>query len=149
MAFALSEKTIAEIADVLDSGMKCYYHLSTGEIESFPDESRGYEEFEEEPWMDAMEKIDNNITEYLYFEPLDSGTSFSIMETFVETIPATRVRQRFIDAISYKKPFQNFKQLLLDYPDLRESWFAFKKNEYMNWVRGQVDDFDKLSGDAE
>jgi len=72
---------------------------------------------------------------------MDTHESFQMMEAFISDIPQENIRQRFKDAISYKKPFQNFKQLLHNYPELRLQWFAFRDQQYMDWVQRQIDDY--------
>jgi hypothetical protein len=139
MPLLISTDTIKEIADQLESGIKCFYHLPTGNLEYYPDELGGHAGFDEEPWQDSMDKVENNYHEYLRFEAMDTHESFRMMETFINDIPEENIRQRFEDAIGYKKPFQNFKQLLLNYPELRLQWFAFKTQKYIEWVQEQID----------
>jgi len=135
----ISPEIIKEIAEYLDSGMKCFYHIPTGSLEYYPDESGGFAGFDEEPWQDAIDKVENNYHEYIPFKAMDRHASFRMMETFTADIPETKTRQRFEDAIAYKKPFQNFKQLLLDYPELRQQWFDYKNQQYIECVQEQVD----------
>jgi hypothetical protein len=37
MAIEIKPETIKEIAGWLDSGMLCFYHKTTGELESYPE----------------------------------------------------------------------------------------------------------------
>jgi hypothetical protein len=144
MPLVIPTEKIKEIADYLDSGMLCFLHKSTGELEYYPDESRGHAGFDEEVWQDVIDKVEDNSDEYIGFEPMDSHESFEILEAFVATIEDERIRQRFEDAISYKKPFQNFKQLLPNYPELRQQWFDFKNKRYVEWVGEQLERYNSL-----
>jgi ribosomal protein S27E len=61
------------------------------------------------------------------------------MELFVyEKIQDDTIAEKFDQALERKKPFRNFKDLLLDYPSLREQWFIYHhehlKNETINWL---------------
>ena len=119
-------------------GMMCFYHKTTGALESYPDELRGHSGFDEEMWEEAINKVEKNYADYIRFEAMAGRDSFSMMEDFISMISNENIRLRFEDAIGYKKPFQNFKQLLQNYPDLREQWFAYKEHRYIEFVREQV-----------
>jgi CRP-like cAMP-binding protein len=134
MPVVISPKVIKEIAEYLDAGMKCYYHIATGSVEYCPDEP-----FELESWQDIIDKIEENPDDYIAFEAMESRESFRMMENFIESIEDSNTRQRFEDAIAYRKPFQNFKQLLANYPDLRQKWFTYKEQGFIAWVQEQLD----------
>ena len=138
MGISITNERIKEIAEYLDAGMICFLHKTTGELEYYPDELRGHAGFDEEPWQETMDKVEANYDEYIRFEAMESDESFRMLEAFVATITDASVRQRFEDAISFKKPFQNFKQLLTGYPELRKQWFEFKDKRYMEWVGEQI-----------
>jgi hypothetical protein len=139
MSVSIPFETIKEIAGQLDMGMKCFYHKKTGELESYPDEMRGFADFDDELWKETMNKVDVNFQDYISFEAMESHESFRMMEDFVDDIADKKIRQRFEDAIGYEKPFQNFKQLLLNYPDLRQQWFAYKDQRMLDYVKEQVE----------
>ncbi|MEP6514016.1 MAG: hypothetical protein ABJA79_09110 [Parafilimonas sp.] len=40
-----------------------------------------------------------------------------------------------------RKPFQQFKNLLPDYPELRTQWFAYKEQQYIDYVNEQIEDY--------
>ncbi len=119
--------------------MKWFYHIPTGELEYYPDELRGHAGFEEEEWQETIDKVENKNYEYISFEGMESHESFRTMETFVAAIGEEKTRQRFEDAISYRQPFQNFKQLLHNYPELRQQWFDHKNQKYIEWVQEQLE----------
>ena len=119
-------------------GMECYYHIQTGQLESFPDELK-HAGFEEEMWEDVIKKVRAHPNKYIHFESMDSTGSFRVMETFVNNIADGKIKRRLEDAIAFKKPFQNFKQLLHEYPILREEWFRFNDEQNVLWVREQLE----------
>ncbi len=84
-----------------------------------------------------LEEVDND--QYLMIPARLPQDNFMIMETFVyEKIQETKIAEKFNQVLERKKPFRNFKDLLFDYPDLREQWFAYYrehlKNETINWL---------------
>ena len=139
MSVKISPEIIAEIADQLDMGMKCFYHIATGELESYPDELNSSFSLDNELWQETIDKVEANPHDYLSFDAMESDESFRIMETFVSNISDDTIRHRFEDAIMFKKPFQNFKQLIYDYPDLRQQWFDYKKRQDIEWVLTQLE----------
>ena len=144
MTVAISAEQIKEIAGELDAGMKCFYHIPTGEIKSYPDELRGHAGFEEEFWEDVIEKVESAPAEFVAFEALESFESFNMMETFINNIAEVKIQRQFHDAIRLKKPFQQFKYLLYDYPALREQWFDFKNHYLMDHVEQQLKSYNSL-----
>jgi hypothetical protein len=139
----ISCETIKEIAERLDTGMKVFYHLPTGKLASYPDELKWGGEIDEEAWGDDIAKLDENFHEYVAFAAMESHESFGVMEDFIETIGEKNVREKFENIIQRKKPFQQFKYLLFDYPLLREQWFLYKDERYREFVQEQIDDYSK------
>ena len=52
MSLKLDEKLIHELADDLEIGLECFYHLPTGTFESHPDMGLG--EVEPEAWPEVI-----------------------------------------------------------------------------------------------
>jgi hypothetical protein len=138
MAINIKPEIIKEIAETLDTGMLCFYHKTTGELEFYPDEFRnpGYDG---EMWDDVINKVDENYGDYLRFEGMSSRESFKVMESFISDINHIPTHNKFIDAISRKKPFSHFNHLLQYYPELREQWFVYKNERYIEYVKEQIE----------
>ncbi|OQB39167.1 MAG: hypothetical protein BWY09_01168 [Candidatus Hydrogenedentes bacterium ADurb.Bin179] len=83
---------------------------------------------EEDP---MLAEIEENPSRYLFIEPMPSRDSFSFMEQFVESLPDSEDKRILERALEWRKPFSNFKNALHDMPEIRERWFAYKK-ECMN-----------------
>ncbi|HVK97159.1 MAG TPA: UPF0158 family protein [Flavisolibacter sp.] len=143
---SISDEMIKEIADQLDSGMKCFYHLPTGELISYPDELKMGGVIDDEIWGEDIEKVEENFHEYIPFTAMESHESFQVMEDFIELIQEEKVRRKFEEIILRRKPFQQFKYLLHDYPDLRQQWFASKSERYKEYVKEQIDDYNSRLG---
>lgn len=74
---------------------------------------------------ETPQDIDDN-PRYLWIAPIEAHESFRIMEDFVASVTDTKAAARLTDALDGPKPFRRFKDALLDYPKLREAWFAFE-----------------------
>ena len=75
----LTKKQIREIADILDSGMKCLFHKITQEIEYIPD-SRSHEYYDPDQWMDIIDKIDEHLNCKKIWNGLKNNWKLSIMD---------------------------------------------------------------------
>jgi predicted nucleotidyltransferase len=60
-----------------------------------------------------------------YIEPIGSGEAYGDMEDFVERVRDPRARELLARAIEGRGAFRRFKDTLLEFPELREAWFAF------------------------
>lgn len=134
----ITEPVLKQIAEELDLGMICHYHKSTDEIVSIP---KDYEDsgLEDEFWDEAIEKVEQHAAEYILFEPPASFEAFKIMEGFIVSIPNPNTQQQFEEAVHRKKPFQQFDDLLFTYPDLREQWFTYKLQQFIEYVQRQLE----------
>lgn len=132
----LTAQHIEEIADFLDCGMLCFFHVPTGTIESHPDPLDPY--FDPEPWEDLMEKIESDWGNYIRFEKMDSREGFTVMEDFAYSMTDSKFREKLLDQLSKRKPFQNFKYTI-DTSKYRQDWFDFKKKAYIDFVKGQLE----------
>ncbi|MDR7131528.1 hypothetical protein J2X69_003892 [Algoriphagus sp. 4150] len=131
----LTEHHIEEIAELLDCGMLCFFHTPTGTIEYHPDPENPY--FEPEPWEDLFEKLESDWGNYVRFEKMDSREGFQVMEDFAYSMTDTNFREKLLDQLSKRKPFQNFKYTI-DTSKYRQDWFDFKKKAYIDFVKQQL-----------
>jgi hypothetical protein len=60
MNIIITAEKIKEIAQEVEMGMLCYYHIKTGELETVPDELKGHAGYEEKFWKDGLKKIKDN-----------------------------------------------------------------------------------------
>ncbi len=137
-----SEKIIEEIADYLDSGLICYLHLKTHEIEVVLDFD-SWEYSDEEPWQEIIEKIDNNLNDYLEFSTMSSNESFRVMEDFAETVEDDIVRNKLFRALGANKPFRLFKWEVESSNWLRDRWHEYKNKRYIEFVKKQIDEYNR------
>jgi hypothetical protein len=81
-----------------------------------------------EDWEDAHElfaEVDENPERYLPIEAISSSEGFEIMEDYVETLGSTEAASRLAKALSGRHPFRTFKDVLSNYPEIRQKWFEF------------------------
>ncbi|MES2328776.1 MAG: UPF0158 family protein [Bacteroidota bacterium] len=141
MPIQISENQLKEIAELLDCGMICFYHRENKELEYYPDPFKQYD-VDEEAWGEVMDKVEENYQDYLRFEPMSGTDAFRVMEDFVATIPSQHIQYALMQVLSRRKPFQGFNHLLLQYPHLREQWFVYKSDQYIKFVREQIEEKD-------
>jgi hypothetical protein len=80
-----------------------------------------WDDDEQEPILDEVEILE--------FEPLGSRTRFEWMEEFIYDVHSIPLQSALRDALRHKKPFRDFKDVLLEYPNERQHWFQFEKEK--------------------
>lgn len=132
----LSEEEINSIAQLLDCGSTVYYNIETGEQNEILEENDDFLDMEElEP---ELKNIRENPEKYIEFVKMDSNDSFRVMENFISTVEDVSLRQELQESLRRSKPFRNFKNII-DNSEIREKWFEFKNDSYMEFVRDQLD----------
>ena len=133
-----TEKQIEEIADNLDSEMRCFYNLRTGELKTLLNTDR-WIGADFEPWEEDSKEIDENWADYFEFESFDTHGSFRIMADFAESVDDTELQDKLIDTLNRPKPFRNFKWHIDNSGAYRQQWFDLKKLRYIQFVKEQID----------
>jgi hypothetical protein len=143
MMIEIRREQLKEIAEYLDMGMACFYNKTNGELETYPYdlEHSGLEE----EWAEVTGKIEAFPDQYFQIEQMRPRESFEVIEAFVAEIDNIPTRKKFSGIISGKKPFANFKNMLSNYPDLREQWFTFKLARYIEFVKKQIEAFNLIN----
>ncbi|MHB0754126.1 UPF0158 family protein [Polaribacter sp. M15] len=134
----LKQNIIREIAQELDCGNDCYYHLKTNEIIAIPNflEVPDDEEVKEMLRKD-FEKINRNNSGFIKIEIPKSFQSFKILERFAEQLNDQNFKLKLQVVLGNIKPFQNFKNTI-DQSEFRQSWFDFKQKELEKMVENQL-----------
>ena len=136
----LTEEQIKEIAENLDMGMRCFYHLKTGEIEATPDFFEGdWIGQDTGPWQETLDKLDENWGDYFEFEKMTSHESFEIMADFAETLDNHKLQDRLFKALNKSKPFRNFKWEIDNSGEYRQKWFDYKNQRVIEFVKTQIE----------
>lgn len=134
----LTDVKIREIADGLESGMKCYYNRLTGDIKTIIDFD-SWIGADDELWEDDINEIDEHFGDYFVFENMSSNDSFNLMVDFVDVVDDSKIQSKLINALNKSKPFRNFKRAIDDSGEYRQQWFDFKMSRYIEWVKEQID----------
>lgn len=131
----IPEKVISEIAELIDCGLICFLNPETLEIETIMGNSYydDYSDIKDE----IFAKIDN-WQKCIEIAPPESWEGFDIMENFALSLPeASTIRQRLLNALERKRPFNNFKEIV-ETSKYRSLWFEFKHKQLMELVRYQL-----------
>lgn len=144
----LRPEVIKDIAQNLEMGMACWYHITSGKVLRAPDRMH-HDIADEELWEDVFKEVEEKMHESIAFECLDTHESFRVMESFAENEVGDKVLQaKLVTALTIKKPFRNFK-FLIDNSDYREAWFAFKEARYIEHVKEQLVWYNRKDDDEE
>jgi hypothetical protein len=81
----------------------------------------------------ARQAYEGNVP-YQYLPELDSDERFQFMENFVRDETTGEVREKLIQSLRQRKPFRRFKDALLQYPDIRDQWFAYEEERQREWA---------------
>ena len=131
----ITEEFINDIAQDLDTGLSVFVHRKTLEKITYPDPDQ-FADDEMELWQEDIDKVENNSKSYFEIEKWHGSDMHDIMSDFVEEIVRQPVlKGRLMEALQGRKPFQNFKFLIDNSGDIRESWFDYKLQREMDWVR--------------
>jgi len=117
----LKQNIIKNIAQELDCGCDCYLNVKTNEVIAIP--GNIYTSDQED-----FTRIENNRTDFIKFDVLESYESFKIMELFVHQLTDENLKAELREVLKDKKPFQNFKNKI-DQSHFRQDWFDFKQRE--------------------
>lgn len=125
----LKQNIIKNIAQELDCGCDCYLNVKTNEVIVIPGNIyiSDQEDFKE-AFAEDFARIENNKTDFIKFDVLESFESFKIMESFVHQLTDQHLKAVLGNVLENKKPFQNFKNII-DQSHFRQDWFDFKQRE--------------------
>ncbi|MBN2495991.1 MAG: isochorismatase family protein [Deltaproteobacteria bacterium] len=73
--------------------------------------------------------------DWIQVEPRPSREGYRTMQRFLDRIEEPALKSRLATALVGKGAFRRFKDLLLDYPDVRQLWFAFKDEEVYAYIQ--------------
>ncbi len=129
----VSNETLQGIVDELEVGLKCFLNIKTHEVVAFPDEDQRLG-MDSEIWETEIEKVENDVEDFIEIKNMTSSESFLIMEDFIGTVGNARLKAKLNQAVQGHKPFSNFKHLIDQSVNYRNKWFAFKKDKLIEWV---------------
>jgi len=107
-----------------------FFDRQTGEVLSLLEEDMDEED---------AERLDADPDRYLLIEPVPSSVGYKVMSDFVDTLPEGKVPRELARALRQKHPFRRFKDVLLNYPSVREDWFRFHEQAFMKIIQEWLD----------
>ena len=114
------------------TGLQHFFDRQTGEVLSLLDEDMDEED---------RERLDTDPDRYLLIEPVPSSLGYEVMSDFVDTLPEGKVSRELAGALQQRHPFRRFKDVLLNYPSVREEWFRFHEQAFMKIIQEWLDDY--------
>ena len=121
------DKIITEIAELLDVGDRVFMHRQTFELLSFPDPERNEEVWETDYLMDeVLDEVEAHPDDFIEFRPPEKRADYQMMSDFSHELPDQRQANALLDALSSKKPFRHFRDVLKHH-DIEEEWYEFRE----------------------
>jgi hypothetical protein len=136
MTMKLTKKQINEIAQDLEAGMKIFINRKDLEIRTVLDWDEMYGD--SEIWEEELDKIENEWTDYVVIEKMESRDAFKIMANFIGEIDDKALAEELSNVLERKSPFANFKAIV-ETSDYREKWFEFKSLQHENYVKEMLE----------
>ena len=117
-----------------NSGSGEYYlNLKSGKINFINSESLPEQE-------ELKKEIENNYENFLEIVPIPSSKSYQVMLSFAEQLNIEEIKTRLLNVLNRKKPFNKFKNTLLDFPAIREKWFKYHDAKMKEIAKEWLDD---------
>ena len=128
---------IREIAEQLDCGFRVFIHRTTGRMLFVPEEDSILDEGMD-AWNEALEELESNASDYYEVDKWTSREAFEAMQWFADQVTDPRLRGRLTGALERKKPFREFKQVIVGTMDARQQWFDYKGKWQQDFVARQL-----------
>lgn len=120
---------LSDISDISEA-MTMFDTLS--ESAGYLDRKTGEVIFHFDPMISGCDnEIDPSKDEerYLFIEPLDSHSSFRIMENYTNDLDEGPAKTALTRDLSRSRPFRNFKETLNQFPKLLDTYFNYHEAE--------------------
>jgi hypothetical protein len=131
-------------------GSTTLFDTETGNIVSIPDELMRAVEEDEEDALEDLPEWEKELIEtaksvcsdeagrYEEIPKNPSYEAYDLMVEFAETVKDIHLKEKLNIALDGKGAFRRFKNVLSDYPEEQERWFAFKdermRQEVIDWL---------------
>ena len=113
-----------------------YLDLETGEILFISDY------MDDEETGKLKDQVEEDSDRYERIPEAESHEGYEDMVDFIATVKDERLVELLEVAINGKGAFRRFKDMLLNYPEERESWFQFKDDRMEEKALEWLDDID-------
>ena len=130
----INETQIAEIAEELVKGKRCYIHNSTSEIICVINKSDA--ELDEQDTI-SNAKVQADLENYKEVLPPSSTLVFKMMESFTATVEDFENQSELMQILSFEQPFANFRTKVFRL-NLEKDWSTFRIPEFIQVVKKQI-----------
>ncbi|MCD7977125.1 MAG: hypothetical protein LUG51_08190 [Tannerellaceae bacterium] len=135
---------VMQIADALNDGFVCFVNPQTLEME--PVDCKGYYDAIEiaEQNEDMMDEYDLDFTKwdgYIRLQPFGREELRTAMGKFALEIDDPKLAEKLQNALEANKPLRKMLDMIRD-ADKWLVWQVFKKQEIINYVKGELADTD-------
>lgn len=137
MLLTFSSAQIKEISEQLDCGFRAFYHKQSGKLIFVPNTDQFFD-MDTTAWKEELKKLKKNSSDYREVYAMDSKDSFKLMEDFAQEVTDGKLQQQLINALNRQKPFSQFKFIIDNSGEYRQSWFNFKNKRYIEWTEDQL-----------
>lgn len=115
------------------------FALSSHDVEYYLDLQTG----DVFPWFEDSAEDDDEIAaaleetpgRFVMVDPVPSHEGFRWMESFAADQADEEVREALLDALDRPRPYREFKDTLLNHPDVREAWFQAEEQRLLEYAR--------------
>jgi len=118
-------------------GMSCYVHRQTGQVITIPDPDQ-FSELDTQEWQSDIDQLEMFREHYWQVPSLSSRDQFQFMEAFVHQLPQGPFQRKLLVILSRSKPFRHFKDAMDRSGTYRLAWFAFRDEQTLAWLKGQL-----------
>lgn len=129
----LKIKKVEEIAGELEAGLTCYVNKSTEEVLSVYENDDDFY-IEEGADEDKLSEVLENPDNYLKVEGMSSQEEFFLMQNFVEELDNSNLKSDLTVALSNRKPFVMFIDIIDKSAELKEKWTNYKSSAFVYLV---------------
>lgn len=86
-------------------------------------------------WKKELTQLRKNFTSYREIYAMDSSDSFKVMADFAEQVTDKKLQEKLANALNRKHPFREFKFVIDNAGEYRQSWFNFKDKGILNGLK--------------
>ncbi len=130
----INEKQIAEVAEELVKGKRCYIHNATKDIICVLNKSDN--ELDEDDTL-ANAKVQSDVANYKEILPPSSTLVFKMMESFTASVEDFEKQSDLMETLSFEQPFANFRTKVFRLK-LEKEWNAFRAIQFNEVVKKQL-----------
>ena len=130
---------LGELCEAMDNSSyenQYYLDLKTGEILFLS------EYMDDEETRKLKDRIEEEFDRYELIPRAESHEGYRDMQTFIATVEDKHLAELLEVTIHGKGAFRRFKDVLLNYPEERESWFEFRDDRTEERVLEWLDSID-------